>query len=129
MGILDLTFPRNEFKGLDDYEKIINHILKLDVPFTILKFNLNESGIAVKLDVPTEKVSQVTQTLEKAGIKIKRQVIEIDEELCIDCGQCIALCNTGALCFDEDSKLKFCEDKCVGCHLCVDACPRQAIKY
>lgn len=126
MGILDLTFARNEFQEVTDYEKIINQILKLDIPFTILRFNLTAQGIEVKLDVPDEKMDIVTKELKKNAVKIRR-AIDIDEELCVDCGACISLCNTGALYFDEACERKFNENKCVGCLLCVDACPRVAI--
>lgn len=40
--------------------------------------------------------------------------IEIDEELCIDCGICSERCRF--------------EDICVGCGLCVSTCPMKAIK-
>lgn len=129
MAILDLTFPRGEFQDVEDYETIINRILALDVKFTILKFNLSEDGIDVKIEVPDGKLASVKLALEKNSIKIKRQVIDIEEELCVDCGACIALCNTGALFFDEDFKRQFAENKCVGCKLCVDACPRNCISF
>ncbi|MHA1340296.1 MAG: ATP-binding protein [Promethearchaeota archaeon] len=127
MGILDLNFSRNEFRNLEDYDRIINYILKLNIPFKILRFNLTDSGIDVKIDVPTEKIPEITKTLKKENIKIKKHVIRIDKDLCIDCGQCISLCNTKALYFDEEFELVFDENKCVGCHLCVNACPRNAI--
>ncbi|MHA1728342.1 MAG: ATP-binding protein [Promethearchaeota archaeon] len=129
MGILNAVFPRSSFQRTQDYERIINRILKLDVPFSILKFALTDRGINVRLDVPDEKFNLVQKEFKKESIKIKNQVIEIDEDKCIHCGVCIALCNTGALYFDEEFHRKFNENDCVGCMLCVDACPRNAIIY
>jgi len=127
LGILDIVFSRNEFKSLADYERIINQILKLNIPFSILKFNLTESGIEVKIDIPTEKIPEATKALISENIKVKKRVINIDKELCVNCGQCISLCNTGSLSFDKDFSLNFNEEKCVGCLLCIDACPVKAI--
>lgn len=129
MAILDLTFPRSEFQDVEDYGMIINKILELDVKFTILKFHLAENGIDVKLEVPDDKIASVKLALEKNSIKIKRQIIDIEEDLCIDCGACIGLCNTGALYFDAELKRQFVENKCVGCKLCINACPRHCITF
>ena len=129
MGIFNVTFPRDEFAEISSYERIINRILKLDIPFSILKFNLTENGIDLKLDVPNEKFELVREEFKKESVKIKNETIEIDESLCIDCGQCIALCNTNALYFDKDFKRQFNENNCVGFKLCIDACPRGAIIF
>jgi NAD-dependent dihydropyrimidine dehydrogenase PreA subunit len=127
MTILNVNFPRSSFEGVNDYERIINTILGLGVQITILKFNLTGYGIDLKLEVPEDKLLDVRKAFEHESIKIKNQFIEVDEDLCIDCGECIALCNTGALFFDKEYSRCFDENKCVGCHLCVDACPREAI--
>ena len=103
--------------------------MKYDVPFSILKFTLTERGIDVKLDVPDEKYDIIQSEFKKESIRIKNHVVEIEENLCIDCGECIALCNTGALYFDGNFKRGYEETKCVGCQLCIDACPRQAIIF
>jgi NAD-dependent dihydropyrimidine dehydrogenase PreA subunit len=129
MTILNALFPRISFQGIEDYSRIINRILKLDVQFSILKFSLTERGIDVKLDVPDEKFDLVQKEFKKEAIKIKNHVIEIDEDLCIDCGACINLCNTDALYFNKELARKFEENKCVGCKLCVDACVRAAITF
>lgn len=120
-------FPRSEFSGLADYERIINQILKFDIPFSILKFNLTDHGIDVKLEIPKDKYDIIKNEFKKESVKILQKTIKIDENTCIDCGQCISLCNTGALYFDEDLKRQFCEEKCVGCFVCVDACCRRSI--
>ena len=129
MTILNALFPRTSFQGIEDYSRIINRILALNITFSILKFSLTDRGIDVKLDVPDEKFDLVQGEFKKESIKIKNHIIEIDEELCIDCGACINLCNTDALYFNEELARKFDENKCVGCKLCVDACVRAAITF
>ena len=50
--------------------------------------------------------------------------IHFQEEKCIDCGNCTAVCFAGALTFDKTTwKLDFDKEKCVVCELCVTACP------
>lgn len=50
--------------------------------------------------------------------------IHFKEELCIDCGNCTAVCFAGALTMDKKTwKLDFDKSKCVVCELCVTACP------
>ncbi len=35
---------------------------------------------------------------------------------------------TNALYLEESNQLEFIEDKCIGCLLCIDSCPRHAIE-
>ena len=58
---------------------------------------------------------------------IKFDVI-IDDDKCIDCGACISLCLTDALHFNSEDRLEFSYEKCIGCLLCLDSCPRYAIE-
>ncbi len=129
MTILNTIFPRSSFQEIENYERIINRILKLEIPFSILKFSLTEHGIEIKLEVPNEKIALIREEFKKESIQIKNQIVEVDDDLCINCGECISLCNTGALYFDEECIRKFDENKCVGCKLCTDACPREAIVF
>ena len=50
--------------------------------------------------------------------------IYFDEEKCIHCGNCNAVCFAGALTMDSKTwNLKFDKSKCVVCELCITACP------
>jgi ferredoxin len=52
----------------------------------------------------------------------------LDEEQCVTCGLCTAVCKPGALTLaDATGTLVFDKDKCVYCEACVVACPRRAI--
>jgi electron transport complex protein RnfB len=51
--------------------------------------------------------------------------ITIDGELCLGCGCCIDVCNTGAL--ELNSKVIISEDDCTECKSCVEMCPVGAI--
>jgi ferredoxin len=61
-------------------------------------------------------------------MKIMRKIIEINEELCDGCGQCIPDCAEGALKV-VDGKAKVLADiYCDGLGACLDSCPTNALK-
>ena len=58
---------------------------------------------------------------------MKREIIEIDEELCDGCGQCVPSCPEGALQI-LDGKARLISDLfCDGLGACIGDCPRGAI--
>ena len=60
-------------------------------------------------------------------MKINRKIIEIDEEKCDGCGQCIPSCAEGALAI-VDGKAKVIADKfCDGLGACLGECPNDAL--
>ena len=61
-------------------------------------------------------------------MKVKRKIIEIDEELCDGCGQCVPSCAEGALQI-VDGKAKIVADMyCDGLGACLGDCPNGALK-
>ena len=61
-------------------------------------------------------------------MKVMRKIIEIDEEKCDGCGQCIPSCAEGALEI-VDGKAKVVADKyCDGLGACLGECPNDALK-
>ncbi|MGC9065504.1 MAG: ATP-binding protein, partial [Candidatus Ratteibacteria bacterium] len=59
---------------------------------------------------------------------MKRKIIEIDEEKCTGCGQCIPNCPEGALQI-IDGKARLISDLfCDGLGACIGSCPIEAIK-
>jgi Fe-S-cluster-containing hydrogenase component 2 len=60
-------------------------------------------------------------------MKVLRKIIEINEELCDGCGQCVPDCAEGALAI-VDGKVKVLADKyCDGLGACLEACPTGAL--
>jgi ferredoxin len=61
-------------------------------------------------------------------MKVSRKIIEIDEELCDGCGQCVPSCAEGALEI-VDGKAKIIADKlCDGLGACLGECPTGALR-
>jgi len=61
-------------------------------------------------------------------MRVKRKIIEIDEERCDGCGQCILACAEGALAL-VDGKAKVISDNlCDGLGACIGECPADALK-
>lgn len=61
-------------------------------------------------------------------MKIKRKIIQIDEELCNGCGQCSAACAEGAIAL-IDGKAKVISDRyCDGLGACLGECPQKALE-
>ena len=61
-------------------------------------------------------------------MKILRKIIEIDEEKCDGCGQCVPACAEGAIQI-VDGKAKVIEDRfCDGLGACLGECPNDALK-
>lgn len=61
-------------------------------------------------------------------MKTKRKIIEIDEELCDGCGQCVPDCAEGSLQI-VDGKAKLVADKlCDGLGACLGSCPTGALR-
>lgn len=58
---------------------------------------------------------------------IVKQVIEIDADACVSCGDCVPRCQMEALKMEGD-ELKLNADRCIGCGLCMYVCPADALK-
>jgi Fe-S-cluster-containing hydrogenase component 2 len=61
-------------------------------------------------------------------MKVRRKIIEIDEELCTGCGECVPDCAEGSLQI-IDGKAKLVSDNlCDGLGACLGSCPTGALK-
>jgi NAD-dependent dihydropyrimidine dehydrogenase PreA subunit len=61
-------------------------------------------------------------------MKVYRKIIEIDEDLCDGCGNCVPSCAEGALVM-KDGKVKVIAEKlCDGLGACLGECPTGALK-
>lgn len=109
---------------------ITYHLIKdFDLQVNILHadISLNKEGKLV-LDImgPEEGVEEGLKYIESQGIKYKifTKSIIWQENSCIHCGACTAVCPSGALQMDRQTwTLTFDKEKCLICELCLKACP------
>lgn len=61
-------------------------------------------------------------------MKIKRKIIEIDEERCSGCGQCAEACAEGAIAIIDGKAKLLSENYCDGLGACLGECPEGALR-
>ena len=61
-------------------------------------------------------------------MKVNRKIIEIDDELCDGCGQCVPSCAEGALKIVDGKARLVSETYCDGLGACLGECPTGALK-
>ncbi len=102
-----------------DFNLVIN-ILHADI-------NLNKMGkLVLDIEGEEEDIENGLKFVEEQGIKYKlfTKTIIWQEDDCIHCGACTAVCPSNALSMDKsDWSLAFDKEKCLVCELCVKSCP------
>ncbi|MFW6324689.1 MAG: NIL domain-containing protein [Desulfovibrionales bacterium] len=127
--IISLAFP-----PLISGDPVMCNLAKrYNLVFNILKARINprqEGHMIVELSGKEEDYHEGISYLKDQGITITpvAQQISRDEEACIHCGICTALCVTKALHLDEATRIVvFDSEKCTGCGLCTQVCPVHAM--
>ena len=115
---LDLTFPPRQAT-----KPVTYHLVKdYDLTPNILRAFIEPGQQGRMLLEVTGKKDAIDSVAPAAAD------ITLDEERCVVCGMCTAVCRPEALTLEpETSALLFDKDKCVYCEACVVCCPRRAI--
>ena len=104
-----------------------------DLTFNILQANINprrEGHMILELSGTREHYHQGVTYLQEQGIKVTPVAHEIsrNEDSCMHCGLCTALCPSKALHLNLKTRLvDFDQDKCTACNMCVTVCPVRAM--
>ena len=127
--IISLSFP-----PVVSGKPVICNLAKLfDLTFNILKARINprqEGHMVLELSGKEEDYNKGVSYLQEHNIRITpvAQQISRDEESCLHCGVCTALCPTHALHLDpETRRVEFDCDKCTACGQCTRICPVHAM--
>jgi ferredoxin len=124
---LVLSFPANmvdiplTYRLIKDYDVIVN-ILNADITPG------REGKLLVELKAPRENIDNAVSYIHSLNINCDpvNKSIHLNEDKCIHCGSCSAVCFADALTMDRISReLIFRPDKCIACELCLKACPLQ----
>ena len=111
------------------------HLVKdYDIRINILKaevFPGKSGSLLLELQGKKENIEKGVAYIQSHKIVCESldKRIHFEENRCIDCGNCTAVCFAGALTMNKTSwKLEFDKSKCVVCELCIPACPLKLFK-
>ena len=119
--ILSLRFP----KQIAHQPIAVNLVRKFELSFNILQATIyprKEGLMVLELSGHRKNFQRGVRYLKGLGIRVESlaQDIKRDEEKCLHCGACTAVCPTGALFLSRpDMHVLFDKEKCSGCEWCV----------
>ena len=107
---------------------------KYGLVFSILQADITpDKGGRLVLDLSGEQ-SAIEDALaftaaQGVSVQVLSRVIHWDDQVCVHCGSCTAVCVQRALTLDrETAMLSFDNARCVVCEMCTKACPTGAIR-
>ncbi|PIE69169.1 MAG: (Fe-S)-binding protein [Deltaproteobacteria bacterium] len=127
--IISLAFP----PVVSGKPVICNLATRFDLTFNILKARINprhEGHMVLELSGKEADYKKGITYLQEHDIKVTpvAQQISRNEESCLHCGVCTALCGTHALYLDAVTRrVEFNRDKCTACGQCTRICPVHAM--
>ena len=126
---IHLRFP----SGISTEPVVCNITRLFDLDFNIIKARISawrEGFLILELLGSEEQCRQAVEYLKDKGVEVTpvAQYISRDEDSCVDCGMCTAMCITSALRMDDARRLVFDRERCTVCLLCTKICPVKALK-
>ncbi|MCC6048860.1 MAG: 4Fe-4S binding protein [Thermodesulfobacterium sp.] len=116
-------------------QPIVYRLVKdFNLVFNILKAMITpgKEGIMIlELSGDRENLEKGLKFLTDVGVDVKTiaQQVAKNEEVCIHCGACTAVCPTGALFVDRQTfQVIYNPEKCTACGFCVSACITKAME-
>ena len=112
---------------------IFRTIKRYDIMFNILEAKIlpkQEGRLILQLEGVQDQLDRAVAYMESEGVKVEvlTDRVKRDEERCVHCGACTAVCKTGALYLDRSSmQVLFNPELCVVCGQCQLACPVKAV--
>lgn len=128
--IVILTFPA----GISDQPLVCNLVRKFDLGFSILQAQISpnkEGRLTLELTGEEDSYHRGMEYLDGQGVSVKlvSRSVSRDDDLCMHCGACTALCPTHALSVDPVSRLvNFDTELCTACGQCTRICPVHVMK-
>ncbi len=116
------------------YKPIIYRIARdFNIEFNVLEakiFPKQEGRIILELKGTKAEIQDTLNYFETEGVEARKLSDQIrkDDNICVHCGACTAVCRVDALYIDRETmRVLFDSEKCVACGLCMKACPVNAI--
>jgi len=127
--ILILRFPNTEVQ-----KPLVCYLAKdYDLTFNILKASVlprREGLMVLELTGTKKNFNLGVSYLKEQGVSVQNASQEVtrDDDKCMHCGACTAVCPTGALSIERpDMAVIFDQKKCSVCAMCVPACPTRSM--
>lgn len=120
-----LTFPPE----LTTEPITYNLVKQFDIMINILNAVISPGKIGhlvLEMSAPTKVLRQAMDYIREHNVDCVplEKKIHYQQDKCIHCGSCTAVCFAGALTMSHNtSELQFNAEKCVVCELCLKACP------
>lgn len=126
-----LTFPPEKVQNPVAYHLVKDFDLKINI--LRARVDLNEEGkLLIEIENhDNESIQNGLQYARDQGVTVELvdRELQWEEDECIHCGACTAVCRSGALSLNApDWRLTLDKQKCTACGLCVSACPVKVIK-
>ena len=86
--------------------------------------------LVVELSGDIDQVEASLEWTRSQGIEVSESSseIQVDRDLCVDCGLCTGVCPTEALRLNPQSfQLEYLRNKCIMCEQCIPTCPVEAL--
>jgi L-aspartate semialdehyde sulfurtransferase ferredoxin len=112
-------------------DKPLSYVLvkDYDIRINILKAEVvpgKRGNLLLELQGEQSNITQGINYLKSQQIEcsLLDKTITFEQDKCINCGNCTAVCFAGALTMHPKTwELKFDKGKCIVCELCLKACP------
>jgi ferredoxin len=112
-------------------DKPLSYVLvkEYDISINILKAEVipgKRGNLLLELEGTSQNIKKGIAYLEKNHVEcsLLDKKITLDQEKCINCGNCTSVCFAGALTMNPETwELQFNKEECIVCELCVKACP------
>ena len=104
-----------------------------DVAANIVRAQVAPDEVGTLVVELSGDIDQVEASLEWArshGIQVSEtsSEIQVDRDLCVDCGLCTGVCPTEALRLNAQTfQLEYLRNKCIMCEQCIPTCPVEAL--
>lgn len=127
--MLLLNFPSKVSGNSLTFDLIKTYDLEINILRASIEYNA-EGFLLVDMDGSEENIHNAITFLQNSfvTVTIVNSAIKINEELCVHCGACTAVCAVDAIYMDTNWQLQFDNEKCLDCKSCVKACPARAIE-